>query len=236
MAQNNNFAENFISSLPILVPLYWVYSIGLLGTDEGYWLLAVIAILGLECRHLIAGWMKPQPVPYNDPAIWFDRLADSVSRAGTALYLAIALFVVDSPYFSSVKTAFAHLDFLHSAFWVPGLMWAVLLANSAYALPLGWRYGRSPRVPGIIISAILWITGAAGLILCQVFVPSFNSVLGPSATAAANFFILWIYLNLIFFHLARLVITLRGDGGTARARAREQEQVEAERRTWPTDD
>lgn len=237
MPQNKSITESVVASLPVLVPLYWADSTGLLGTDEGPWLLAVIALLGIECAMLVKEWLKPQPVvPYDDPTVWFDRLVVAVERAGAVLYLAVALFVADSPYFSHLKTALAHVDFSHSAVWVPGLMWAVLLANCAYALPMGLRLGRSPRVPGVILSAVLWMAGAAALILFHAFVPSPNAVLGPNATAAVNFFILWFYLNLILGHLTRLGVALRGTGGAARERAREQEKAEAERGTWPTGD
>lgn len=234
MAQNNHFAENFLGSLPILVPLCWVYSIDLLGTDEGSWLLAVIAILGTECGQLVKEWMKPQPVPYDDPAVWFDRLAETVGCVATVLYLAVALFVVDAPYFTRLKTSLAHFEVSSSAVWVPGLMWAILLANGVYALPLGWRYGRSPRVPGVIVSAVLWIVGAAALILFQAFVPSPNSVLGPNATRAVNFCILWFYLNALCIQATRLGIALRGVGGAARERAQQHVQQVEEDAEWPT--
>jgi hypothetical protein len=233
---NKSIGENFVGSLPILVPLYWAYSTGLLGTDAGPWLLAVIAMLGIECGFMMMEWMKPQPVPHDDPTVWFDRLANAARRAGTVLYLAVALFWVDSAYFSHLKTALAHLDVSRSAVWAPCLVWAILLANCAYALSMGLRHGRSPRVPGLILGAALWIAGAAALILFHAFVPSPNATLGPNATAATNFFILWIYLNVILYCATRLAVALRGVGGVARERAREQEQAEKERGAWPTGD
>lgn len=234
MSQNQSVAESIGSNLPLLLFFYWVSSTGLWGTDKGPWFLAVVMILGFECMGMVMEWMKPQPVPYDDPLVWFDRLAEALSRTVAVLYVAGAVMWVNTPYFVLLKTALPRLDFSLSAVWAPGLMGAILLANVAYALPMALRYGRSERAPGRIISAVLWMAGAVTLFVMNVFVPSSNSVLGPNATAALNFFILWIYLAVFVCNLGRLVVVWRGAGGAARDRAVDYVKEGEERDAWPT--
>ncbi len=137
-----------------------------------------------------------------------------------------------------------------------GLVGALLLANAAYAIPMGLRYSigpnqRADRI-GAALGAVLWIAGAAALLWFHSFTPQpfvaerlalvalnylFSSLLlWPDDPAAAHFIVTWLYLSVILRQATKLAVVLRGDGGAARERAREQEQVEVERGAWPTGD
>lgn len=226
--------ESLVKSSPLLLLFYWVYSSGLWGTEAGPWFLAVVVILGVECIDIWKQWTKPAPVPHDDPIYWFDRFTDVLQNFWTVLYVAGATVWVNNSYFAWLKHSLASWDFSRSAVWGPLAMWAFLLACSAYAVPMGWRYSRVPRSPGRLINSVLVVGGGAFLIGFGVFVPASNSVLGPNATAALNFFILWLYTAAIFCFAVRFALVLRGVGGTARERAQQQVAQESGAAQWPT--
>lgn len=235
-------------------PLWFLLgSSGLKDTNQA-WFIAVLIVLGFECGIMVMDGIKPKRTSSDSPNVWFDRLADAVARAGLAIYFAVAVFRVDSSYFAVLRTSIAHFDFSSTAVWVPCLIWAVLLANAVYAIPMGVRYGVGPHQPGDIIgakiSAALWMAGAAILLWFHSFTPQpfvvekwllgflhvlFSPfLLWPDDPAAAHFIVTWFYLGLILRHATKLVVLLRGESGAARDRAREQEEQERERRRWPT--
>lgn len=226
-----------VGAIALLVG-YWVYSSGLWESDVFPWLLAVGWPLFLEGSTLVDEWFRQLTVkPYNDPEVWAERLAYAVGRAGSVLYLAGAFGWVSAfhpgPWGVAFRAVLAAGGWL---LWIPVGIGGVLLLGSGYGLVMGWRYGRVAREPGRVISAALWLAGALALPGLGVFFPSPNTTLSVNATAAANFFLGWIYLGIVLRSAARLVLRLRGVGGAARERAREQEHVEAERGAWPTGD
>jgi len=80
----------------------------------------------------------------------------------------VAVMQANKPYFAMMQKSIAAMNLAESIVWVPLGLWAILLAHSVYALSMGLRYGRSPRIPGKIISATLWLFGAAALWVFQV--------------------------------------------------------------------
>ena len=242
-------------TLPFWPLWFLLHSSGLSGTNQA-WFIAVLIVLGFECGIMVVDWIKPKRTSSDSPNIWFERLADAVARAGLVIYCSIAVFRADSSYFAWLKTALAHLDFSSSAIWAPCLLWAILLVNAAYAIPMGVRYRVGPHQPGDIIGAkigaALWIAGAAALLWFHSFTPQpfvveqwvlvflhvlFSPfLLWPADPAAAHFIVTWLYLGVLLRQATKLAVLLRGEGGAARERAREQEQVEAERGAWPTGD
>ena len=245
----------FALALPFMPFWYLLGSTGLKDTNLA-WFIAVLILLGFECGIMIMDWINPKRTSSDIPNIWFERLAHAVARAGLVVYLAVAVFRADSSYFALLRTAMAHSNFSSSAVWVPCLTGAVLLANAAYAIPMGVRYrvGPNQRADRIstALSAVLWMAGAAALLWLDSFTPQpfvgerlavaalhylFASLLlWPDDPAAAHFVVTWLYLGVILRNGVKLAMVLRGNGGAARERAREQEQVEAERGAWPTGD
>lgn len=234
---------------------YLLGSTGLKDTNLA-WFIAVLILLGVECGIMIMDWINPKRTSSDIPNIWFDRLAHAVARAGLVVYLAVAVLRADSGYLALLKTSVAHLNFSSSAVWVPCLVGALLLANAAYAIPMGLRYSVGPNQRADRISmalgAVLWMAGATALLWFHSFTPQpfvgerlalaalnylFASLLlWPDDPAAAHFIVTWLYLGVILRHVTKLGVVLRGDGGAARERAREQERVEVERGAWPTGD
>ena len=242
-------------TLPFWPLWFLLHSSGLKDANQA-WFIAVLIVLGFECGIMIVDWIKPKRTSSDIPNIWFERLADAAARAGLVIYFSVAVFRVDSSYFAALRTSIAHFDFSSSAVWVPCLLWAVLLVNAAYAIPMGVRYRVGPNQPGDIIgakiSAALWIAGAAALLWLHSFTPQpfvveqwvlgflrvlFSPfLLWPADPAAAHFVVTWLYLGVILRQATKLVILLREEGGAARDRAHEQERVEKERGAWPTGD
>lgn len=257
MSNDHQIAENmgaFLGqSLPFW-PLWILVSDSRLKDVNRAWFIAVLIVLGAECGIMVVDWIKPKRTSSESPNVWFDRLADAVARAGLVIYFFVAVFHVDSSYFAALRTSIAHFDFSSTAVWVPCLLWAILLANAVYAIPMGVRYSVGPHQPGDIIgakiSAALWIAGAAVLLWFHSFTPQpfvveqwvlgFLSVLfspfllWPADPAAAHFVVTWFYLGVLLRQATKLAILLRGEGGAARDRAREQEEQEREHRRWPT--
>ena len=241
----------FALALPFMPFWYLLGSTGLQETNLA-WFIAVLIVLGVECGIMIMDWINPKRTSFDIPNGWFDRLAHAVARAGLIVYLVVAVLRADSGYLALLKTSVAHLNFSSSAVWVPCLVGALLLANAAYAIPMGLRYSIGPNQRADRISAALWMAGAAALLWLHSFTPQpfvgervalaalnylFASLLlWPDVPAAAHFVVTWLYLGVILRHATKLGVVLRGDGGAARERAREQEQVEAERGAWPTGD
>ena len=259
MSNDHQIAENtgrFIGQTLPFWPLWFLLgSSGLKGANLA-WFIAVLIVLGFECGIMVVDWIKPKRTSSDSPNVWFDRLADAVARAGLAIYLSVAVFRADSGYFAALRASIAHFDFSSTAVWVPCLLWAILLANAVYAIPMGVRHGIGPNQPGDVvgakIGAALWIAGAAALLWFHSFTPQPFIVeraalwlldfllafflLWPDDPAAAHFVVTWLYLGVILRHAAKLAVLLRGEGGAARDRAREQEQAEKERGAWPTGD
>lgn len=239
--------------LPFFPLWYFLGSTGLSGINLA-WLIAVLILLGVECGIMIMDWIRPKRTSSDIPNVWFERLAHAVGRAGLVLYCAVAVFRGESSYFAWLKTALAHLDFSSSAVWVPCLTWAILLANAAYAIPMGVRYRVGPNQPGDIIGAkigaALWIAGAAALLWLHSFTPQpfvveqwvlgflhflFSPfLLWPDDPAAAHFVVTWLYLGVLLRHAAKLAVLLRGEGGAARGRAEAYVEHAKERDAWQT--
>ncbi len=261
MSNDNQIAEDLGKLIGQTLPFwpFW-YLLGSSGLKDANlaWFIAVLILLGVECGIMVVDWINPKRTSSDIPNVWFDRLAHAVARAGLVIYLAVAVFRADSGYFVWLKTSIAHFDFSSSAVWVPGLIWAVLLANAAYAIPMGVQHGVGPhqRADRIstALSAVLWMAGAAALLGFHSFAPqpfvgervalavlnylftSFPFQFWPDDPAAAHFVVTWLYLGVILRNGVKLAMVLRGEGGAARERAREQEQVEVERGAWPTGD
>ena len=259
MSHDGQIAEEagrvFALALPFLPFWFLLGSSGLKDANLA-WFIAVLIVLGVECGIMIMDWINPKRTSFDIPNGWFDRLAHAVARAGLIVYLAVAVFRADSGYLALLKTSVAHLNFSSSAVWAPCLIGAMLLANAAYAIPMGLRYSIGPNQRADRISAalgaVLWMAGAATLLWLHSFTPQpfvgerlavavlnylFASLLlWPDVPAAAHFIVTWLYLGVILRQATRLAVVLRGNGGPARERAREQEKVEAERGAWPTGD
>ncbi len=259
MSHENQLAEEagrvFVQMLPFMPFWYLLGSSGLKDVDLA-WFIAVLILLGVECGMMIMDWMKPTRMSSEVPNGWFERLADAVGRAGLVIYLVVAVFRADSGYLALLKTAVAHLNFSSSAVWTPCLTGGILLANAAYAIPMGLRYRVGPQQRadriGAAFSAVLWMAGAAVLLWFHSFTPQpfvgerialavlnyllASLLLWPDDPAAAHFVVTWLYLGVILRHATKLGVVLRGNGGAAQERARKQEEVEAERGAWPTGD
>lgn len=257
MSNNHQVAEDvgrLIGQTLPFWPLWFLLGSSGLKDANLAWFLAVLILLGVECGIMVVDWIKPKRTSSDSPNVWFDRLADAVARAGLVIYCGVALLRADSSYFVWLKTALAHFDFSSSAVWAPSLIWGLLWANAAYAIPMGLRYRVGPHQRADRIStalgAGLWMVGAAVLLGFHSFTPQpfvgervalaalnylFASfLLWPDDPAAAHFVVTWLYLGIFLRQATKLVVVLRGDGGAARERAREQEEQERQRRRWPT--
>lgn len=231
--ENRSLGANFVSVLPLILFLKWLADSPLWGTDQVPWLLAALALMTLELGVVIDELMAKETTPYNAPDLWFTRLVYATGRIGIVGYLALAVMTSPFPYFVMMKESIAAMNLSASIVWAPLGLWALLLAHSLYALSMGLRYGRSPRIPGKIISATLWLFGAAALWVFQVFVPLKNTVLSPNSTAAVNFALQGLYLGIILRHCMMLMVLLRGGGATARARV--EQDIDDGRIPWITD-
>lgn len=257
MSNDHQLAEDLGKLIGQTLPLWplW-FLLGSSGLKEANlaWFMAVLIVLGVECGLMVADWINPKRTASESPNGWFDRLAGAVARAGVVIYCGVALLWTHSRDFVWLTTALAHFDFSSSAVWAPCLLWGILSANAAYAIPMGLRYRVGPhqRADRIstALSAVLWMAGAAALLGFHAFAPQpfvgervalavmnylFASLLlWPDDPAATHFVVTWLYLSVILRQATKLAVLLRGDGGAARDRAHEQEEQERQRRRWPT--
>jgi len=232
--ENRSLGAQLVSAVPLILFLKWLADSPLWGTEHVPWLLAALALMTLELGVVIDELMEKETTPYNAPDLWFTRLVFATGRIGTVIYLAVAVIQANKPYFTMMQKSIAAMNLAESIVWVPLGLWAILLAHSLYALSMGLRYGRSPRVPGKIISATLWLVGAAALWVFQVFLPVKNTVLSPNSTAAVNFALQGLYLGIILRHAVKLAALLSGGGPTARGRV--EQDIDDGRIPWITDD